>query len=107
MISSTPRHCWKSGGVAAHIKVTRPPVCWARRVAKRNATRHSLVLSITTRNLRGARAGLLMDRDAGIMTGKQQEAVRMRIERCGAETLNQWVGLRLALWPDEDRALMG
>jgi aminoglycoside 6'-N-acetyltransferase I len=48
-----------------------------------------------------------MGRDAGIMTGKQQEAVRMRIERCGAETLNQWVGLRLALWPDEDRALMG
>src|SRR5690242_8533682 len=67
MISSTPRHCWKSGGAAGHIRVTRPPVCWARRVAKRRATLHSGVRSITTRNLRGARdAGLLMERETNI-----------------------------------------
>ena len=35
MISSTPRHCWKSPGSATQSSVTRPPVCWARRVAKR------------------------------------------------------------------------
>src|SRR5690348_12797748 len=63
MISSTPRHCWKSGSWVGHIRVMRPPVCCARRVAKRSATVHSGVLSITTRNLRGARAsGLLMAR---------------------------------------------
>src|ERR1700761_2527886 len=61
MISSTPRHCWKSGSWAGHIRATRPLVCWARRVAKRSATLCSAVLSTTTRNLRGARdAGLLM-----------------------------------------------
>src|SRR3954469_12534972 len=107
MISSTPRHCWKSGGVAAHIKVTRPSVCWARRVAKRRATADSLVLSITTRNFRGARlAGLLIGGDAGIMTGRRQEVSRVQIERCGAETLGQWVELRWSLWPDEDKEVM-
>src|SRR5579864_2417412 len=60
MISSTPRHCWKSGSWAGHIRVTRPPVCWARRVAKRNATLCSGVLSTITRNLRGPRPGLLI-----------------------------------------------
>src|SRR5215469_1712671 len=62
MISSTPRHCWKSGSWAGHISVTRPPVCWALRVAKRSATLCSGVLSTTTRNLRGMRVdwGLLM-----------------------------------------------
>lgn len=30
----------------------------------------------------------------------------MRIERAGAETLDQWVQLRFALWPDEDQAIM-
>src|ERR1700733_12960553 len=53
MISSTPRHCWKSANCATHNMVTLPPVCCARRVAKRIATRHSGVLSTTTRNLRG------------------------------------------------------
>jgi aminoglycoside 6'-N-acetyltransferase I len=30
----------------------------------------------------------------------------MPIERCSTETLDQWVGLRFALWPDEDRETM-
>jgi aminoglycoside 6'-N-acetyltransferase I len=47
-----------------------------------------------------------MGRDAGIMTRKQQEAVQMLIERCSAETLSQWVSLRLALWPDEAQEIM-
>src|SRR4051812_23692162 len=58
MISCTPRHCWNSPGEAAHRSVTRPLVCCARRVAKRSATADSGVLSTTTRNLRGARAGV-------------------------------------------------
>src|ERR1044072_4722177 len=73
MISSTPRHCWKSGGVAAQSSVTRPLVCWARRVAKRSATADSLVLSITTRNLRGLRWVPLMGSDAGIRTAGRQD----------------------------------
>jgi aminoglycoside 6'-N-acetyltransferase I len=47
-----------------------------------------------------------MGRDAGIMTRKQQEAVQMHIERCSAEKLSQWMSLRFALWPDEDREIM-
>ena len=30
----------------------------------------------------------------------------MQIEKCGDEKLGQWVALRCALWPDEDRAIM-
>lgn len=30
----------------------------------------------------------------------------MHIEECGAEMLSQWVDLRFALWPDEDRGIM-
>ncbi|HEX4636620.1 MAG TPA: aminoglycoside 6'-N-acetyltransferase [Rhizomicrobium sp.] len=30
----------------------------------------------------------------------------MNIETCGAETLGQWIALRFALWPDEDREIM-
>ena len=30
----------------------------------------------------------------------------MHIETCDTETLSQWMDLRLALWPDEDREIM-
>jgi aminoglycoside 6'-N-acetyltransferase I len=30
----------------------------------------------------------------------------MQVETCSAETLGQWVELRFALWPDEDRKIM-
>src|ERR1700712_4786970 len=59
MISSTPRHCWKSAGWATQSSVTRPLVCWARRAAKRTATLDSGVLSTTTRNLRGRSISLM------------------------------------------------
>src|SRR5258708_31582913 len=91
MISSTPRHCWKSGRVAAHKKVTRPPVCWARRVAKRRATADSLVFSITTRNFRGVRPGavaeLLMGRMLTLLPPTPQKPVR---PRAASEILRDW-----------------
>jgi aminoglycoside 6'-N-acetyltransferase I len=30
----------------------------------------------------------------------------MQVETCSAETLGQWVDLRFALWPEEDRKIM-
>src|ERR1700694_66552 len=83
MISSTPRHCWKSAGWAQQRRVTRPPVCCARRAAKRTATRASGVLSTTTRNLRGrSREGSLMGEDADTMGGA---AARVRPMTIGSE----------------------
>src|SRR5471032_77902 len=70
MISSTPRHCWKSAGWATQSNVTRPPVCCARRAAKRTAILASGVLSTTTRNLRGRSDEVsLMGPDADTMAG--------------------------------------
>ena len=49
------------GRVAGHIRVTRPPVCWARRVAKRSATLcFGRLVDHHQEFARGAAAGLLM-----------------------------------------------
>ena len=47
---STAIQCWKSAGSSTRSIVKPPPVFFARRLANRNANRHSGVSSTTTRN---------------------------------------------------------